>query len=82
MSGCWRTASWLLPMVFGIGRAVANETASGDLVSKVVFFLLMTIPYQGFFIWAVCWLTLDAIRERRGARAAAMAGGRVTRRES
>lgn len=57
-------------MVFVLGRAAANETTSGDLVSQIVFFLLTAIPYQGFFIWAVVWLTLDSVRGPRGRRAA------------
>ncbi|MFL6127246.1 hypothetical protein [Actinophytocola sp.] len=76
-------------MVFVLGRAAASVTTSGDFVSKVVFFLLVTIPYQGFFIWAAAWLTLDSVRERRRARAAAaeisrsdVSSGCLNRRES
>jgi len=68
-------------MGFGIEPAVANETVSGDPVSKVVFFLLTSIPYQGFFIWVAYWLTLDAVRKRRSARSAALAARWVARRE-
>jgi len=51
-------------------------------VSKVVFFLLTTIPFQSFLIWAVVWLTLDSVHERRRNRAAAIGAYRdVTRRE-
>jgi hypothetical protein len=80
-SGCWQNASGLLRMGFGIVRVVANENVTGDPVSKVVFFLLTTIPYQGFFIWAAYWLTLDEVHKRRSARSAALAARWVARRE-
>jgi hypothetical protein len=40
-------------------------------VSKVWIIVLATLPFQVFIIWAVCWLVLDALRDRRTARTAA-----------
>lgn len=40
-------------------------------MSKLWVIVLATLPFQVFIIWAVGWLVVDALRDRRTARTAA-----------
>jgi hypothetical protein len=40
-------------------------------MSKLLVFILMTLPFQGSILWAAGWYVGDTLRERRRARAAA-----------
>lgn len=42
--------------------------------------LLAGLPFWGFLLWAAWWLSADALRERRRARAAARMAARYERK--
>jgi hypothetical protein len=49
---------------------------------KVVEAVLASSPVLAFLLWAAWWLTLDALDQRRRARAAAAQALKPTSRES